>query len=84
MVRFILSLSQIKIINLLILIFNIGLDKIEFLQSHHMKDIYQKAFYIIEQYFNSEEEDVRVAPSTDNNQYQFSADQSVPMGGFQF
>lgn len=49
-----------------------------------MKDIYQKAFYIIEQYFNSEEEDVRVAPSTDNNQYQFSADQSVPMGGFHF
>lgn len=61
-----------------------GLDKIEFLQSHHIKDIYQKAFYIIEQYFNSEEEDVRVAPSTENNQYNFSADQSVPMGGFQF
>lgn len=63
-----------------------GLDKIEFLQSHNIKEIYQKAFYIIEQYFNSEEEeeDVRVAPSANNNQYQFNADQSVPMGGYQF
>lgn len=63
-----------------------GLDKIEFLQSHNIKEIYQKAFYIIEQYFNSEEEeeDTRVAPSANNNQYQFNADQSVPMGGFQF
>lgn len=62
-----------------------GLDKIEFLQSHNIREIYQKAFYIIEQYFNSEEEeDTRVAPSTNNNQYQFNADQSVPMGGFQF
>lgn len=64
---------------------NLGLDKIEFLQSHNIRDIYQKAFCIIEQYFSSEEEeDVRVAPSANNNQYQFNADQSVPMGGFQF
>lgn len=62
-----------------------GLDKIEFLQSHNIREIYQKAFYIIESYFNSEEEeDGRVAPSANNNQYQFNADQSVPMGGFQF
>lgn len=61
-----------------------GLDKLEFLQSHNIREIYQKAFYIIEQYFNSEEEDVRVAPSANNNQYEFSTDQSVPMGGFQF
>lgn len=60
------------------------MDKIEFLQSHENKEIYQKAFYIIEQYFGSEEEDSRVAPSTQNNQYQFNPDQSVPMGGFQF
>lgn len=62
----------------------IGLDKIEFLQSHEIKEIYQKSFFIIEQYFGSEEEDTRVAPSSDNNQYQFNADQSVPMGGYQF
>lgn len=61
-----------------------GLDKIEFLQSHEIKEIYQKSFFIIEQYFGSEEEDTRVAPSSDNNQYQFSADQSVPMGGYHF
>lgn len=62
-----------------------GLDKIEFLQAHNIREIYQKAFTIIEQYFSSEdEEDVRVAPSANNNQYQFNTDQSVPMGGFQF
>lgn len=63
-----------------------GLDKIEFLQSHENMEIYQKAFDIIEHYFGSEEEDSRVAPSVDQDaqQYQFNADQSVPMGGFQF
>lgn len=49
-------------------------------------DIYQKAFDIIEHFFGSEEEDTRVAPAVDaeQQQYQFNADQSVPMGGFQF
>lgn len=63
-----------------------GLDKIEFLQSHENIDIYQKAFEIIQNYFGTEEEDVRVAPTVDadQQQYHFSADQSVPMGGFQF
>ncbi|XP_059046009.1 importin subunit alpha-7 [Achroia grisella] len=61
-------------------------DKIEFLQSHENLDIYQKSFEIIENYFGSEEEDGRLAPtvSSTTDQYQFSADQSVPMGGFQF
>lgn len=64
----------------------LGLDKIEFLQSHENVEIYQKAFEIIRNYFGTEEEDVRVAPAVDagQQQYQFSADQSVPMGGFQF
>lgn len=64
----------------------LGLDKIEFLQSHENMDIYQKAFDIIEHYFGTEEEDARVAPTVDaeHQQYNFSADQSVPMGGFQF
>jgi len=61
------------------------LDKIEYLQSHENMEIYQKSFDIIEQYFGSEEEDTRVAPiTTENNQYQFSIDQSVPMDGFHF
>lgn len=63
-----------------------GLDKIEFLQSHEKMEIYEKAFHIIQTYFgNDEEEDAAVAPQTENNQFQFSTDQQVPMdGGFQF
>ncbi|XP_019873426.1 importin subunit alpha-7 [Aethina tumida] len=63
-----------------------GLDKIEFLQSHENMEIYQKAFDIIEHFFGTEEEDTNVAPSIDSEQqqYTFSSDQSVPMGGFQF
>ncbi|XP_028030984.1 importin subunit alpha-7 [Bombyx mandarina] len=64
----------------------LGLNKIEFLQSHENLDIYQKSFEIIENYFGSEEEDGRLAPavSSTTNQFQFNTDQSVPMGGFQF
>lgn len=49
-------------------------------------EIYQKAFDIIEHFFGTEEEDSRVAPTVDaeQQQYHFGADQSVPMGGFQF
>lgn len=63
-----------------------GLDKIEFLQSHENRDIYQKAFDMIERYFGTEEEDRAIAPEVDQNseQYQFNAAQNVPMGGFQF
>ncbi|ETN64894.1 importin alpha-7 subunit [Anopheles darlingi] len=61
-----------------------GLDKLEFLQSHLNNDIYEKAFSIIQKYFSNDDEDLAVAPTTDNNQFQFNADQSVPMDGFQF
>jgi len=49
-------------------------------------EVYQKAFDIIERFFGTEEEDINLAPSIDSHeeQFQFSADQSVPMGGFQF
>lgn len=60
-----------------------GLDKIEFLQSHQNIEIYQKVFDMIEQYFSSEEEDTRVAPQTDGNEYQFHADPSA-VSGFDF
>lgn len=59
----------------------VGLDKLEFLQSHEVKDIYEKAFYILEKYFNSEIEDCRVAPAIDNNQYQFNPEE---VSDFQF
>ncbi|XP_050296659.1 importin subunit alpha-7 [Anthonomus grandis grandis] len=63
-----------------------GLDKIEFLQSHENMEIYQKAFDIIEHFFGTEEEDVNIAPTVNpsHEEYEFSSDQSVPMGGFQF
>lgn len=60
-----------------------GLDKIEFLQSHQNIEIYQKVFDMIEQYFSSEEEDTRVAPQSDGNQYQFNPDPSA-VSGFNF
>lgn len=65
---------------------SVGLDKIEFLQSHENREIYQKAFDIIERYFGTEEEDKNLAPTMDqaSQQYQFGASTSSPMGGFQF
>lgn len=76
---------KIKLKNVYCIVF-LGLDKIEFLQSHENMEIYQKSFDIIEHFFGTEEEDSNVAPSIDSDQqqYQFSSDQSVPMGGFQF
>ena len=62
----------------------LGLDKIEFLQAHENMDIYQKAYDIIDHYFGTEDEDARVAPSQQAEQFQFSTDQSVPMDGFHF
>lgn len=62
---------------------HLGLDKIEFLQSHQNIEIYQKVFDMIEQYFSSEEEDTRVAPQSDGNQYQFNPDPSA-VSGFDF
>lgn len=65
----------------------LGLDKIEYLQSHENMEIYQKAFDMIEHYFGTEEEDAVIAPQVDagNQQFQFNApDQNMPMGGYSF
>ncbi|XP_050393133.1 importin subunit alpha-7 isoform X1 [Patella vulgata] len=63
-----------------------GLDKIEFLQSHENREIYQKAFDIIEKYFGSEEEDKAIAPQVDENnqQFAFGAPENAQMGEFMF
>ncbi|XP_069127164.1 importin subunit alpha-7-like [Argopecten irradians] len=63
-----------------------GLDKIEFLQSHQNREIYQKAFDMIERYFGTEEEDKTVAPQIDENsqQFQFNPSENVNVDGFQF
>ena len=68
------------------LIFFLGLDKIEFLQSHDNLEIYQKAFEIIEHYFGGEEEDAKVAPTVGEGgqQYEFNPDAAAPQGGFNF
>ena len=64
---------------------SIGLDKIEFLQSHDNEEIYRKAFEIIEYYFSGEDEDDKIMPGIDQNsdQYQFGAGVAMPHGGFQ-
>ncbi|KAM6427792.1 importin subunit alpha-7 isoform 1-T1 [Liasis olivaceus] len=61
-----------------------GLDKIEFLQSHENQEIYQKAFDLIEHYFDSEDDDSTLAPQVDEAQQQFIFQQpEAPMEGFQ-
>lgn len=62
----------------------IGLDKIEFLQSHENQEIYQKAFDLIEHYFGVEDDDSSLAPQVDETQQQFIFQQpEAPMEGFQ-
>lgn len=63
-----------------------GLDKIEFLQNHEHREIYKKAFDIIERYFGMEEEDSSLAPKVDDEaqQFQFDSGSPTPAGGFQF
>lgn len=62
----------------------LGLDKIEFLQSHDNQEIYQKAFDLIERYFGVEDEDSSLAPQVDQANQQFLfPQQEAPMEGFQ-
>lgn len=62
-----------------------GLDKIEFLQTHEKMEIYERAYSILREYFsNDEEECADVAPSTQNNEFQFTNNQRVAESGFQF
>jgi hypothetical protein len=66
-------------------VFILGLDKIEFLQTHEKTEIYERAYSILQEYYgNDEEEDQMVAPSQQNNEFQFT---NEPIGGdqsFQF
>eukprot|EP00735_Rhodelphis_limneticus_P006324 TRINITY_DN18714_c0_g1::TRINITY_DN18714_c0_g1_i1::g.20471::m.20471 TRINITY_DN18714_c0_g1::TRINITY_DN18714_c0_g1_i1::g.20471 ORF type:complete len:531 (+),score=204.84,sp/Q9SLX0/IMA1B_ORYSJ/60.04/0.0,Arm/PF00514.18/1.8e+02,Arm/PF00514.18/1.3e-10,Arm/PF00514.18/2.8e-12,Arm/PF00514.18/3.2e-10,Arm/PF00514.18/2.2e-07,Arm/PF00514.18/3.6e-08,Arm/PF00514.18/2.3e-12,Arm/PF00514.18/2.3e-11,Arm/PF00514.18/6.2e-06,HEAT_2/PF13646.1/0.058,HEAT_2/PF13646.1/3.3e-08,HEAT_2/PF13646.1/0.00023,HEAT_2/PF13646.1/0.00 len=61
-----------------------GLDKIEELQIHSNKDIYNVAMKILETYFGLEDDDTPAQPMVDNNQnqYMFNAPQpdAAPMG----
>jgi importin subunit alpha-2 len=66
--------------------FRLGLDKIEFLQSHENEDIYKKTFEILENYFNADDEDEKLAPqaTTEEGQFQFGQNVDLPQQGFQF
>lgn len=63
-----------------------GLDKIEYLQQHQNKDIYDKCFKIINNFFNDEDEvdvDCSIMPDATSNSYAFSASASAaPANGF--
>lgn len=62
----------------------VGLDKIEFLQTHEKTEIYERAYSILQEYYgNDEEEDQMVAPSTQNNEFQFT-NQPISDGTFEF
>lgn len=77
---FFLKISYIYIF----LLTTLGLDKIEFLQSHENQEIYQKAFDLIEHYFGVEDDDSSLAPQVDETQQQFIFQQpEAPMEGFQ-
>jgi len=63
-----------------------GLDNLEALQRHENEEIYEKAVKIIQEYFDSEEDDdIALAPSHAQNSFLFSgANVSVPTNGFNF
>ena len=65
-------------------LFTPGLDKLDFLQHHENKEIYQKAFDLNERYFSPEDEDPALAPAVDMQQQQFLFQQCEgPVDGFQ-
>jgi hypothetical protein len=62
-----------------------GLEKIEKLQHHRNRDIYDLAYKIIDKYFSSEDiEDAAVMPDATQQGFQFGPTTNLPGGGFQF
>lgn len=62
-----------------------GVDKIEQLQTHENKDVYQAALKLIDKYLGADDEDANVAAPVGNGDcYQFNTPDNVPTGGFQF
>lgn len=60
----------------------IGLDKIEFLQTHEKTEIYERAYSILQEYYGNEIDDSCVQPTSENNEFQFS--QQPVTDDFQF
>jgi len=65
-----------------------GVSKIEFLQTHEDKEIYQKAVRILETYFAgtevSEEDQIQQENSQQSTSFTFGSNESIPDGGFNF
>ncbi|XP_041462692.1 importin subunit alpha-7-like [Lytechinus variegatus] len=61
-----------------------GLDKIEFLQSHENREIYQRAFEIIEHYFSADEEDEKIVPEVNAEAQQYNFNPQNNAQGFEF
>ncbi|XP_068149183.1 importin subunit alpha-7-like [Drosophila tropicalis] len=60
-----------------------GLEKIEYLQTHENLEIYHKSFNLIDQFFEDEDDDMRMHPVAGIDQFEFSA-QNLPEGSFDF
>lgn len=57
-----------------------GLDKLEYLQSHTNRDIYKKAYGLIDKYFSHEEgqdEIADIAPAVNQGQFTFNIPDST-------
>ncbi|KAJ3311924.1 Importin alpha subunit (Karyopherin alpha subunit) (Serine-rich RNA polymerase I suppressor protein) [Boothiomyces sp. JEL0838] len=63
-----------------------GMEKIHNLQLHANSAIYQKAYNIIDKYFNDEDaDDTGIAPEVDaSGNFSFPTQMNVPQGGFSF
>lgn len=63
-----------------------GIDYIHELQTHDNQEIYKKAYRIIDQYFNEEEDDAEteMAPEVQDGQFTFQQQIQAPQGGFNF
>lgn len=62
-----------------------GVDQIEKLQQHSNRDVYNKVLRIIEDYFESvDEETIGADDMNGDQQFDVSQQQFVPQGGFKF
>ena len=65
-------------------LFDVGLEKIEALQSHVNDTIYKLAYKLIETHFSLQDDDENVTPQQSQEQYVFAPKANLPPGGFQF
>lgn len=72
--------------NFCIMLEEIGtIDKLEALQNHENMEIYERAYHIIETYFNEEgDEEKSLAPNSNTDNFEFSAQQQNGTDQFQF